>query len=165
MHCSPQCPSHLSLVTGRDSGTKPEGTDLPRLLLHYLKCRNVQIYRRKVARLGGSSYGSCHPFLRAWGTSTHMGRLLVSFQLSSVSKKGLFKTYLLLVYPLHAPAEAAMGRTSTGIQRGLKTKVLKVRKAQPLLLQSIMSLGVFEIRITREEEECYLNTKYWWTLY
>lgn len=128
LHCSPQCPLHLSVVTGRDGGTKPEGTDLARLLLHNLKCRDVQIYRREVARHGGSSYGSCHPFLRAWGTSTHMSGLLVSFQLSLVSKKGLFKTYLLLVYLLHPPAEPAMGKDKHRHPEGSQDEGLEGQK-------------------------------------
>lgn len=63
-----------------------------------------------MARHGGSSYGSWHQSLWAWGTPTHTVGLLVLFQLSLVSKKELFKTYLLLVYPLHPPLEPAMGK-------------------------------------------------------
>lgn len=40
----------------------------------------------------------------------HMGELLVSLQRSLVSRKELLKIYLLRVYPLHPPADPAMGK-------------------------------------------------------
>ena len=61
---------------------------------------------------------------RGLGEHRH-GGLLLSFQLVSVSRKGLFKTYLLLVYLLHPHVEPAMAKEKHRHPEGSQDEGLK----------------------------------------